>query len=66
VGEVTAALAFDPENAEARRLLVRLFVEVPSRMAFPAIYFGGVREEKQLFLQAWHLRQMFRETPPNA
>lgn len=32
VREVTAALALDPENADARRLLVRLFVEAPSRM----------------------------------
>ncbi len=32
VREVTAALALDPENEEARRLLVRLFVEVPKRM----------------------------------
>jgi eukaryotic-like serine/threonine-protein kinase len=32
VREVTAALAHDPENEEARRILVRLFVEVPSRL----------------------------------
>jgi serine/threonine-protein kinase len=32
VREVTAALALDPDNAEARTLLVRLFVEPPSRM----------------------------------
>ncbi len=30
--EVTAALALDPENADARALLVRLFVEAPERM----------------------------------
>lgn len=32
VRDVTAALALDPENAEARRLLVRLFLDVPSRV----------------------------------
>jgi serine/threonine-protein kinase len=32
VREVSAALALDPENAEARGLLIRLFVEAPSRM----------------------------------
>jgi serine/threonine-protein kinase len=32
VREVTAALALDPDNAEARTLLVRLFVEPPTRM----------------------------------
>jgi serine/threonine-protein kinase len=32
VREVTAALALDAENAEARGLLVRLFVETPARM----------------------------------
>jgi serine/threonine-protein kinase len=32
VREVTAALALDPDNAEARTLLVRLFVETPTRM----------------------------------
>ncbi len=30
--EVTAALALDPDNAEAREILMRLFVEAPARM----------------------------------
>jgi serine/threonine-protein kinase len=32
VREVSTALALDPENAEARGLLIRLFVEAPRRM----------------------------------
>jgi eukaryotic-like serine/threonine-protein kinase len=51
--------------------LAMLIYASVTHVALPALYFGGVREvltaaEKQLFLQAWHLRQLFREAPPSA
>src|SRR5262249_30467342 len=42
-----------------------------SFVAMPGLFIGGVRDalsaaERQLFLQAWHLRQLLREAPPKA
>jgi serine/threonine-protein kinase len=40
-------------------------------VALPCLFMGKVRDalsaaEKQLFLQAWHLRQLLRDAPPKA
>jgi len=53
VREVTAALALDPDNEEARRLLVRLFVEVPTRLPpeVEAEMEGATRRDQRQYLR---------------
>ncbi len=53
VREVTAALALDPENEEARRILVRLFVEVPTRLPpeVEAEMEGATRRDQKQYLR---------------
>lgn len=51
LGEVSRALAFDPSNTEARRVLLRLLTDPPRRL--PAV----VRDELELQYQARRMRR---------